>query len=366
MRHRENRTVDCRGTTIVELTVAMAILAAVFAAIMPLFTGIRNSADARWAGLEMVQNARVLNEQLCRHLAAARCVTAVSDDYIEFEAADGASYRCVLGDGGYIVFGPAGELAKLAGPVASLRFVCYDGNDLTTPTTMPDRVRLVTWQTELASQGGLTRDRSLTGSCYLRAAIRKTVDTKPIAATYDFATRAPGADCFAFADQGKPQIPDAATTPSQIIKSNEYAAILADDGKFHVLDVSTEAQYAQVRFVFEIEQTPSEVDGITATWIGAGVNGHSSAIDGAALYLWNYNSSQYELIQISADTEAKIALTGSGAGSAVQYLGGSGGKTVVLLVVSNDKKRGQRANTLSTDYAKIEVAVSGGASGFAP
>ena len=109
-----------RGTTLVELTVATALMATVFAAIMPLFAGIRNSADARWAGLEMVQNARVLNEQLCRYLTQARRMVAFSastDDsgYIEFEAQDGVVYRCAVGTRGYIEFGPVGKLVSLPG-----------------------------------------------------------------------------------------------------------------------------------------------------------------------------------------------------------------------------------------------------------
>ncbi len=130
--------------------------------------------------------------------------------------------------------------------------------------------------------------------------------------------------------------------------------------------MSDEAQYAQVRLVFEIEQEPTDGGGITATWIGMGVNEHSSSTDGAALYLWNYGSSEYEMLQTSPDTEAQITLAGSGTGSMARYLGGSSGKTVVLLVVSNDKKRGKRENTLSTDYAKIDVTVSAGANAFAP
>ena len=66
-----DKLIGRRGTTIVELTVAVAIIATVFAAVMPLFAGIRNSAETRWANLEMIQNARVLNEQLCRYLAGA-------------------------------------------------------------------------------------------------------------------------------------------------------------------------------------------------------------------------------------------------------------------------------------------------------
>jgi hypothetical protein len=169
----KDKTTNRRGTTIVELTVAVAIIATVFAAIMPLFAGVRNSAESRWAHLEMVQNARVLNEQLCRHLAAARRVTAAgadtsNDGYIQFEAADGVSYRCALGAAGDVEFGPVGDLSELVGPVDYLRFVCYDGSDLDHPAPTLDGVRLVTWEAGLRSTGPRTRDKIIRGACCLR------------------------------------------------------------------------------------------------------------------------------------------------------------------------------------------------------
>jgi hypothetical protein len=162
-----------RGTTLVELTVATAIMATVFAALMPLFTGIRNSADARWASLEMVQNARVLNEQLCRYLTQARRVVAVSASlndagYIEFEAEGGMVYRCTLGTRGYIEFGPVGKLHDLAGPVEYLRFACYSDADFDRPLQTPDAVRLVSWEVGLKSTGSLTQGKSVAGACCLR------------------------------------------------------------------------------------------------------------------------------------------------------------------------------------------------------
>src|SRR5512136_251848 len=125
MHRAKDKRVDRRGTTIVELTIAVAIIATVFATIMPLFAGLRNSAAAQWANLEMVQSARVLNEQLCRYLAPAKRIVGVSsstsdDGHIEFEAADGAIYRCDLGAGDYVEFGPAGDLSELVGPVEYL------------------------------------------------------------------------------------------------------------------------------------------------------------------------------------------------------------------------------------------------------
>jgi hypothetical protein len=157
----------------VELTMATAIMATIFAAILPLFAGIRNSADVRWASLEMVQNARVLNEHLGRHLAQARKVVAVSastdrDGTIEFEAEDGTVYRCAVGAQGYVEFGPVGHLHPLAGPVASLRFTCYSNADFSTPVQTPADIQLVTWETELKSVGHLVPDKTVTGACCLR------------------------------------------------------------------------------------------------------------------------------------------------------------------------------------------------------
>lgn len=162
-----------RGTTLVELTVATAIMVTLFGALVPLFVGIRHSTEARWNGLEMIQNARVLNEQLCRCLAQARRVVAVSastDDHgsIEFEAQDGIVYRCAMGTGRSIEFGPVGTRHELAGPVEYLRFACYSDADFDTPVQRADEVRLVTWEAGFPSTGLLTRRRSVAGACCLR------------------------------------------------------------------------------------------------------------------------------------------------------------------------------------------------------
>jgi len=157
----------------VELTVATAIMATVFAALMPLFAGIRNSTDARWAGLEMVQNARVLNEHLSRHLAqAARIVAVDPGDHggaLEFEAEDGRVYRCTVGARGMVEFGPVGDLHPLAGPVTYLRFAGYSATDFRTPVSAPADIRLVTWEAGLRSSGQLVPDKVVTGACCLRA-----------------------------------------------------------------------------------------------------------------------------------------------------------------------------------------------------
>ena len=351
-----------RGTTVVELTVAMAILAIVFAAIMPVFATVRNHAEAAGANSEMVQNARVLNEQLHRHLAQARKIIAVSgstesDGYIQFEASDGVLQQCQLGSSGYIEFGPSGDLCDLAGPVEHLTFVCYDGNDPAVQTAVPGHVRLVTWEARLKSAGTLTEDKTIRGACYLR--VNGNVDMDEVAAAYDFATGRQGVDCFAFAGEGGTQAPVTLDTPSIPLDSGQYDAIEVQDGTFHQINVSTAADYAQVRLVFQIEQNPSDVSRITATWRGRGVNEQPGRADGASLYVWNYASAGYELLQASLDTDAEITLTGFRSDVPAQYIGGPEGKTVVLLVASNDKKASQKTNILFTDYVRLDIAARG-------
>ncbi len=348
-----------RGTTVVELAVAMAILVVVFSAIMPVFATIRNHADAAGANSEMVQNARVLNEQLCRCLAQARRIRAMSANtetvgYIEFETNDGALQRCQLGSSGYVEFGPSGDLCDLAGPAECLTFVCYDGNDPAIQTDVPEHVRLVAWEARLKSAGTLTRDKTIRGTCYLR--VNGNVNTEEVPVTYDLRTGRQGVDSFAFAGEGGTQAPTAPDTPSNALSPGQYDAIEVQDGTFHEINVSTAADYAQIRLVFQIEQSRSEVSRITATWTGKGVNGQPGRMNGASLYVWNYASAGYELLQTSPDTDGEITVTGSCNDMPARYIGGPEGKRVVLLVASNDTKASQTANTLFTDYVRLDIA----------
>ncbi len=353
-----------------ELTVAVAIIAVVFAAIMPLFAGIRNTADTQWANLEMIQNARILNEQLCRCLAGAVRVTEMStgtndDGYIQFEAANGTAYRCARGAGGHIEFGPVGDPGELAGPVEYLRFLCYDANDLSHPARTPDTVRLVTWEARLHSLGSRAGDRTVRGACHLRVAAGAGTRAQ-IQATYDFATGLPGVDRRACADSGKPQVPDVPDVPADPYEAADYDAVKADDGQFQVVETSDQADFARVRLTFEIAEDERNVETIAARWNGRGVNSHSARTDGAALHIWNYRAGCYELLEVSPDTDVEITLAGAKTSGAANYVGGAGGRTVVLLIVSNDRQTGQDANTLFTDYGAVDVTSSVGGAVVAP
>jgi len=211
----------------------------------------------------------------------------------------------------------------------------------------------VTWEVTLRSAGRLTRDRTGSGACYLRA--NGNVLQEGTVAAYDFATRQQGVEAAAFADQSKSQVPGDADTPAQELSVGEYDALELEDADSYSLAVSSNSNYARVRLAFLIDEDEADVTGIAATWKGRGVNGHHARLDGASLYLWNYGIASYELLAASPSTELKITLNGSRDSVLVDYIGGVSENTIVLLVVSNDKMTGHKPNQLFTDYVKVDV-----------
>src|SRR5262249_54755130 len=98
----------------------------------------------------------------------------------------------------------------------------------------------------------------------------------------------------------------------------------------------------------------ASVVSLTATWNGKGVNPASGAADGARLYIWNYSTSSYTLLQTGANSEAEAVLSGTISSSPSSYLGGTGSNTVTLLVVTN-AARTSGSLELDEDYLKLEV-----------
>lgn len=174
MHKQMNNPEAARGVTLVEMVIGMAVMAVVFAAMVPVLAGVRNHWDTWKANGEMIQNARVLADHLHRTLATATRITDVSPSsqdrgFIEFAAADGTSYRYALGPDGYVRFGPSGEPGDLAGPVRRFRFTCYDGNDFTAPTVDASSVRFIMVETTFANPARLGADKTFTTRVYLRA-----------------------------------------------------------------------------------------------------------------------------------------------------------------------------------------------------
>jgi prepilin-type N-terminal cleavage/methylation domain-containing protein len=162
-----------RAMTLIEMVVAMAILVIVMAAVLPQFRCVQNSWAYKQSSSEILQNGRVLVDHLTANLSQANHVTAVSapsdcNGFIEYIDNDGNTVRYDLKANGNVEFGSAGSLSELAGPVTKLRFVCYDINNLSLPTTDPNRIRLINVEAVIANAANPEISRSFTAEVLIR------------------------------------------------------------------------------------------------------------------------------------------------------------------------------------------------------
>jgi len=179
MRQRNGLFESCEALTIMEMVIALSIITIVFAAVLPQFRLIYNSWDSKRGNAEVLQNGRVLIDHITRTLSAAERLTAVSDSaetngFVEFEGNDGNSLRYDISAGGYVEFGPDGNLSDLAGPVSSLQFTCYTDGEFSTSTTDVNSIRLVNVQTVFPNPAAMGQDKTFTTSIYLRTGKRSS------------------------------------------------------------------------------------------------------------------------------------------------------------------------------------------------
>ncbi len=184
-------------------------------------------------------------------------------------------------------------------------------------------------------------------------------------ANYDYANRTQGTQIFAYQGQSTLQVPTTNTTPSAQLSAAQYDAIETNNGVFHSFDATSNSNYAQMRFEFRIDQAETSVTQLTGTWNGLNANNNNGKTDGARLYLWNYTTGAYELLQASADTEAEVTLSGTRSASLTSYIGGAAQDTVLLLAVSSDTNQGTpKVNELRTDYVQLQVTYGAGVDHF--
>jgi type II secretory pathway pseudopilin PulG len=156
------------------MLIAMAIMAIIFAAILPQFRMIQNSWDSKVGASETLQNGRVLIDHLNRNLSKATRITAVSDSsdtngYIEFIDNDANNIRYGINSvNDYVEFGLIGNLSDLAGPVSKLQFTCYGAVDLSTPITDVNSIRCVKVETTLTNPARLDQDMTFSTQAYIR------------------------------------------------------------------------------------------------------------------------------------------------------------------------------------------------------
>ena len=159
--------------TLLEMVVAMSIMVIVFVAVLPQLSLIQNNWDSREGIAETIQNGRVLADHLSRNLSKAIKITAVSNStdttgYIEFLDNDDNTLRYDIAVNNYIEFGQVGSQSDLAGPVSSLQFTCYDGNDFSSTTTDGNDIRFVKAEATVTNPASLGQDKTFTAWAYLR------------------------------------------------------------------------------------------------------------------------------------------------------------------------------------------------------
>lgn len=175
---------------------------------------------------------------------------------------------------------------------------------------------------------------------------------------YDYSTRTRGTDIWAYDGTFTARPPTSNSTPSAVLSNGEYDDIDRDDNDAHSVAASSGGQYPSMRYVIQIDEAEADVTQFVVTWIGSNQNGHPPKNDGVLLYIWNYTTGAYEQLDISADTEAEVTLTGTVNVNVGDYLGGASDNTVTLLAQSRDKKQGAHGNTLNCDYVSLAITNS--------
>jgi MSHA biogenesis protein MshQ len=173
--------------------------------------------------------------------------------------------------------------------------------------------------------------------------------------TYDFSTRITSDNVFAYAGINSSALPTNNTFPSDEHDTSEYSVISENDGSLNTVSTNQNNNYPMFRYVFELDEAETDINQLTFLWNGSGTNDNNGKNDGAVLYLWNYNNSNYDQIATSGDTSSEVDLTYTLTVDIIDYIDENNNNALTLLVVSNDGANGNKDNEISADYVSIEA-----------
>lgn len=168
--------------------------------------------------------------------------------------------------------------------------------------------------------------------------------------TYDFATGA-GLDKWAYRKEHNAKPPVTNDVPSIEFGSREYGRISIDDRKVQRDSTRLNGYYAVHRFKFDITQPVGSIVEIAVLWNGAGTHADKKAVQGATLYLWNFNSGAYEQLNITS-SKKEVYLTGMITENVGNYIDTTGNLTIQ---VEQNSPQGGKASKISTDYVKVDI-----------
>ena len=162
---------------------------------------------------------------------------------------------------------------------------------------------------------------------------------------YDFAT---GGDTTEWAYEGSVGASPGLNDPSET--TVDTSKIAADDDLSEQTVSVSNGEYAAQRFVFDVVENPANIESLAVTWIGTGT--HESGVDnGATVYIWNDNSSEYEPLNTTT-SGSEVTLTGTITTDIADYVI-DGNATV--LVKQKGASDGVDESTLATNYVKLVV-----------
>jgi hypothetical protein len=179
-----------------------------------------------------------------------------------------------------------------------------------------------------------------------------TVLPLPAVSTYDFSTGA-GSDKWAYLREHNARPPATNNVPTLGFAARDYQRIRAPDGQYRSDTTTTTGYYALHRFVFTITEPESSITELNVLWSGQGR--HDLGIQGAVLYLWNFETGAYEALDW--DTATTLTLTGEVTDTPGAYLDDDG---TCMLVVEQTSPQWQFwiwkfRSLIATDYVKVEV-----------
>ena len=179
-----------------------------------------------------------------------------------------------------------------------------------------------------------------------------TVLPQEAVTTYDFTTGA-GSDRWAYGPQCKMNPPPNNDVPDKVFKSKQYEMITADDRIMMVSRTFRRFFYAAHRFDFIIAEPENGIREVDILWNGTG--DHDLGIDGAALYIWNFETQSYEYLDSS--TNVYTTLKGSINTDIGDYIG-PGGHLIILAEQNGPHLKFWRwtyRSRLGTDCVKVDV-----------
>ena len=220
----------------------MSMMAVVMATIGPLLVSARLTFDASRNNADVLQKMRILSDHLHLHLSVAAGIESVSDSsevlgYIEFLASDESTYRYDLDESGNVEYGQVGSLSDLVGPVTQLQFTCYDGNDMSSPITDVNEIRLIKIGVTITNASDDCPDRTFQTSVFIYKDPTTTIPNFDGWWCLDDATGTTAADSSGNARHGTLENMSGNEWTTGVLGGalqfdgdNEYITILSDEG----------------------------------------------------------------------------------------------------------------------------------------